>query len=273
MTALLCSLVAFFCGFLIAKYIVSKTYRLQIEQVQNRFDSSQQRIREQQEQIDKATHNQESLSQKISSNKSKLTNIQQETSSDLECLRDTIALSLDQKTSMFDAHKVNKLLGDALEEVNQLLVLVKTFERWYDGLAEVKASLSEMNHLSREFASMGARTVMLALNASIEAARSGETGRGFAVVAEEFKELSLKVGQLAAIHSDELYRNDLLITSTFQDTQAGNRMVLNMVSQLKLYLENLSHLLQQVQSNNSSEAEVRNSIDAVLSKIEHQLHA
>ncbi|MEE2962047.1 MAG: methyl-accepting chemotaxis protein [Myxococcota bacterium] len=241
--------------------------------MQSHLESNQKRVREQQGEIESATHNQENLNQKVSTNKSKLTNIQQQTSSELEGLRDTLTLSLNQNSSAFDGHKANNLLGDALEEVNQLLALVKTFERWYDGLAEVKASLAEMTRLSREFASMGNRTVMLALNASIEAARSGEAGRGFAVVAGEFKELSLEVGKLSAIHSDELNRNDLLITSTFQDTQAGSRMVLNMVNNLKLALEDLSRLLDQLNSNSFSEAEVRNSIDEVLGKIKHQLRA
>ena len=139
-------------------------------------------------------------------------------------------------------------------EVNQLIEVVKTFERWHDGLSEVKSSLSEMTRLNNEFITIGGRTVMLALNASIEAARSGEAGRGFAVVASEFKELSLMVSQLAGTHSTELSRNDLMVTATFQDTQAGSRMIMNIVSNLQRLCEQLQMQMHDDQSGQTLQA-------------------
>ena len=139
-------------------------------------------------------------------------------------------------------------------EVKQLIDVVKTFERWHDGLSEVKSSLSEMTRLNNEFITIGGRTVMLALNASIEAARSGEAGRGFAVVASEFKELSLMVSQLAGTHSTELSRNDLMVTATFQDTQAGSRMIMNIVSNLQRLCEQLQMQVHDDQSGQTLEA-------------------
>ena len=154
-------------------------------------------------------------------------------------------------SSNFDTQQIVREING---EVNQLIEVVKTFERWHDGLSEVKSSLSEMTRLNKEFITIGGRTVMLALNASIEAARSGEAGRGFAVVASEFKELSLMVSQLAGTHSTELSRNDLMVTATFQDTQAGSRMIMNIVSNLQRLCEQLQMQVHDDQSGQTLQA-------------------
>jgi len=63
------------------------------------------------------------------------------------------------------------------------------------------------------------------LNAAIEAARAGEQGRGFAVVADEVRTLATRSENLSADYRENLNKNDLLTTSTFQDIQAGGRMI------------------------------------------------
>lgn len=56
-----------------------------------------------------------------------------------------------------------------------------------EGLAQAVDKIGEITEL---IGSIAAKTNLLSLNASIEAARGGEAGRGFAVVAQEVKELA-----------------------------------------------------------------------------------
>ncbi len=62
-------------------------------------------------------------------------------------------------------------------------------------ISELTISASEVGKIVELISTIAQRTNLLALNASIEAARGGEAGRGFAVVASEVKELATQTGK------------------------------------------------------------------------------
>ena len=62
-------------------------------------------------------------------------------------------------------------------------------------ISELTTSASEVGKIVELISTIAQRTNLLALNASIEAARGGEAGRGFAVVASEVKELATQTGK------------------------------------------------------------------------------
>ncbi|WP_275299024.1 methyl-accepting chemotaxis protein [Clostridium sp. YIM B02500] len=80
------------------------------------------------------------------------------------------------------------------DEVNSF---IETFE-------ELLAHTKFIENISSEINNVASRTNLLALNASIEAARAGDAGRGFSVVADEVKKLSIGTKELVLSMNDIL---------------------------------------------------------------------
>lgn len=124
--------------------------------------------------------------------------------------------------------------GTLSGEITSLLTLVKTFERWHTDMSILVTHNREMHLKNDEFASIVKQVVIVALNASIEAARAGSMGRGFAVVADEMRTLANRAESLSTDYRKHLFENELITTATFQDLQAGGKMIMGAVTGLEL---------------------------------------
>ncbi len=82
----------------------------------------------------------------------------------------------------------SKLAGEVAENAEQA---VGTMQRFSDAVSAIGAMVATINGIAD-------KTNMLALNASIEAARAGDAGRGFSVVAGEVKELAHQTAKATA---------------------------------------------------------------------------
>jgi len=110
-------------------------------------------------------------------------------------------------------------------EAVRLKSLAATFERWHEQMISLMTQNQDMHAKNRELSSIVRHVVIVSLNASIEAARAGPAGRGFAVVASEVRALAARSEELSRSYRDSLHRNDLTTTATFQDIQAGGKMI------------------------------------------------
>lgn len=118
------------------------------------------------------------------------------------------------------------------DTITRLMGLVRTFERWHHDMAVLIRHNRDMHSKNDEFAVIVNQIVIVAINASIEAARAGPHGRGFAVVAAEVRELAQRSDKLSKSYRGSLYQNDLITTATFQDLQAGGKMIVGAVAGL-----------------------------------------
>ena len=97
----------------------------------------------------------------------------------------TVAHSTDE---MFQAiNSIAQQMINTQETIKRAVTESETVERDFYILNETSQKISEVIDFINEIAS---RTNLLALNASIEAARAGDAGRGFSIVAEEVKNLA-----------------------------------------------------------------------------------
>jgi methyl-accepting chemotaxis protein len=124
-------------------------------------------------------------------------------------------------------------------EVAELKDLSDAFERWHQDMIRLTTSNRSLHSKGEELTGVARALIMVSLNAAIEAARAGESARGFVVVAAEVRSLALKAQELAAELRAGLNKNSLLTASTFQDIQAGGKLMMAAVSGLSSSVDKL----------------------------------
>lgn len=152
---------------------------------------------------------------------------------DLQAARKSEAAVLDAK-AMWQG-EAQRIAGEAA----RLRGLAATFERWHEQMISLMTQNQDMHAKNHELASIVRHVLIVSLNASIEAARAGAAGRGFGIVASEVRALATRSEELSKSYRDSLHRNDVTTTATFQDIQAGGKMIAASLSSVEALAQQL----------------------------------
>ena len=225
-------------GALIAYKIAKNAGNRQLKKANDRIEALEQRASttmlksEHERQIIELEQSNAQLNSQLESLQDQLLDVRSEAEQELE----TRTNEYDSRINdLINTHAADKaFLKEKLDTVEidlaDLADLLVTFERWHESLTQLMLHNAEMHKQNQEFFNIVKQIVILALNAAIEAARAGEHGRGFAVVADEVRNLAMRSQELSESYKENLNKNDFLTTATFQDIQAGGKMILTDIS-------------------------------------------
>jgi Methyl-accepting chemotaxis protein len=128
---------------------------------------------------------------------------------------------------------------------------------------DISSNAHEITKIAKAIEDISFQTNILALNASVEAARAGSAGSGFAVVANEVQNLAVKSAE-AAQSATEMISNTLAIIQTGVGLNADTASSLDAISDVSAQISSISdQLVVAVEGQASALSTMEERIDAI----------
>lgn len=135
-----------------------------------------------------------------------------------------------------------ELISLANENKKDTTEIAVVSKRTSEFLSSIKSSFDKVDEINQIVAEIGEKTNLLALNASIEAARAGDVGRGFAVVASEVSKLADFTATNAKIISEVVGNSRKYIFNAAEVSAQTGNLTANQIQKLEITTEKVSYM-------------------------------
>ncbi len=145
----------------------------------------------------------------------------------------------------------------------QLLECNTDMTRLLDSVIDIKNNSEEITGIVKEIEDIAFQTNILALNASVEAARAGDAGRGFSVVAGEIRRLASKTSSASKMTADLVEKNSDAVKDGMDIVHVTARSLeasVNQAQEVSQMVDNISRLSV---SQADAIAQIRKSVELI----------
>ena len=191
-------------------------------------------------------------------------------------LSESLASTVTEQTALMDGIRENVLTisnhasenaqsaGTAAALAAQTMDSVEegshTMEELVQAMLQMEKSSQAIEQINKTVSDIAFQTNILALNASVEAARAGSAGKGFAVVAEEVKALAEKSSEASENASE-------LIEKTVEAIQNGMEIARKTSASMENVVEHTKEVDKQIEQIASMSQEQMNNLEEITNSI------
>lgn len=136
----------------------------------------------------------------------------EELASSINEIADSVQANADSAVKSSDAADA---VGSSISESNHQMNILT------DSMRQMELNSNEINQIVGEIDEIAFQTNILALNASVEAARAGDAGRGFSVVADEVRRLAAKSSEASKLTAELIKKNTEAVSSSIGAVDAA----------------------------------------------------